>query len=97
MAAHDDVLDLEVLRGILDHGKRVEIRGDQNVSDITVAEDIAGLEAENCGFGAAGVCTAYPEDFGRLAFAEFLEELRLELSEVAAPFRVGFEGDFVGA
>lgn len=96
MSTDNDVLDLEVLHRILNDGERVDISWNEDVGDVSVAEDITGLEAENGGFWATGVGTTDPEDFGGLTFAEFLEELRLEFGEVAAPFGVAFEGDGVG-
>lgn len=53
MAAHDDVFDLEVLHGVLDDAERVEVGAGQDIGDVAVAEDVAGLQAEDGGFGAA--------------------------------------------
>ena len=52
VAAHDDVLDLEVLHSVLNHSQRIQVSGNQNVGDVAVAEDVAGLQAENGGLWA---------------------------------------------
>jgi hypothetical protein len=67
VSAHDDVLDFQVLHGILDDRQRVEVRGDEDVGDVAVDEDVAGVEAEDGRFWAAGVGTADPEDLWGLA------------------------------
>jgi len=61
-----------------------------------VAEDIAWLEAENCGFGAATVGASDPEDLGGLTLSKLLEQFGFQLGEVAAPNRVLLEGDGEG-
>ena len=45
VAAHDDVLDFEVRDGVGDYGLGGEVRGREHVGDVTVDEDVAGLEA----------------------------------------------------
>jgi hypothetical protein len=90
------MLDLQVLHGVLDDGERIDVGWDDDVGDVTVAEDLAGLEAENSGFGAAGVGAADPEDLGRLPFAEAFEEGWIGFGEGAAPGAVVVEGFGVG-
>ena len=60
MPADDDVLDLEVLHGVLDDGEGVEVSGDQDVGDVAVDEDVAGVEAEDGGLRAARVGASDP-------------------------------------
>jgi len=45
VAADDDVFDFEVLDCVLDDGEGVEVCCVENVGDVAVAEDVAGLEA----------------------------------------------------
>ncbi len=45
MAADDDVLDLEVLHGVEDYALGVDIGRGDDVGDVAVYEDIAGLQA----------------------------------------------------
>lgn len=53
MSADDDVLHLEVCDGVGDDGLGGEVCGGQHVGDVTVHEDVAGLEAEDGRFGDA--------------------------------------------
>jgi hypothetical protein len=61
VAAEDDVLDFEVGDGEFDDGRGVDVGGGDDVGDVAVDEDVAGLEAEYGGFGAAGVGAAEPD------------------------------------
>jgi len=47
--------------GVLDHGRGVDVGGGDDVGDVAVYEDVAGLEAEDCGFRAARVGAAEPD------------------------------------
>lgn len=60
VAADDDLLDLEVADGVLDDGEHVGVGGVDDVCDVAVDEDVAGLEAEHGGLGDAGVRAAEP-------------------------------------
>ena len=84
MPAYDDVLDLQVHDGVGDDAEGVEVARVQDVGDVAVDEDVAGLEAEDGGFGDAGVGAADPEDLGVLAVGEGGEEVWV--------FRGGFLG-----
>lgn len=55
MAAKDNVLDLEIHNGIFDHGERGKVGGSEDVGNISVDKDLAGLKPEDSGFGYAGV------------------------------------------
>ena len=85
MSAHDDMFDLEVLDGVLDHTQRVQVARVQDVGDVAVDEDIARLEAEDGGFGDAGVGATDPEDLGGLAFCERGEERGVVGGGIAGP------------
>ena len=88
MTADDDVLDLEVLHRVLDDGQRVEVGGNQDVGDVAVDEDVAGVQSENGGLRAARVGTSDPQDLGGLAFTETFEESGISFSNGSAPLRV---------
>lgn len=45
VAADDDVLDFEVLDSVLDNREGVDVGGDEDVGDVSVAEDVTGLKA----------------------------------------------------
>lgn len=76
MAADDDHLDLEVGDGVLDDGGGAEVVGVKDVGDVAVHEDVAGLAVADGGLGYPRVGASYPQDLGRLALGERLEELR---------------------
>jgi hypothetical protein len=44
VAADDNVLDFQVLHGVLDDGQGVDVGWDDDVGDVAVAEDLARLE-----------------------------------------------------
>jgi len=88
------MLDLEVDDGVLDDGEGGQVGGCQDVCDVAMDEDIAGLEAEDGCFGDAGVGAADPEDFGRLAFGEGGEEVGVFFGDGGGPGFVGLEDGF---
>jgi hypothetical protein len=45
VAAHHDVVDAEVLHGVFDNGRGAEVARVEDVGDVAVYEDVAGLEA----------------------------------------------------
>lgn len=96
VAADDDVFDFQVLDRILDDGERVEVRWDDDVGDVAVAEDLARLETEDGGFGTAGVGASDPQDLGGLALAQAFEEGWVGFGEGTAPRAVVVEGAGVG-
>jgi hypothetical protein len=61
MSAEHDVRDFEMLDGIFDDGRDGDVGGRDDVGDVAVDEDVAGLEAEDGGFGDAGVGAADPD------------------------------------
>jgi len=58
VAAEDDVLDLDVADRELDDGEGVEVRGANDVGDIAVHENVAGLQAQDGGLRDARVGAA---------------------------------------
>lgn len=96
MAADDDVLHLEVGDGVGDDALAVDVGGGQDVGDVAVHEDVARLEAEDGGFGDAGVGAADPEDLGLLAGREGGEEVGLVVGGCLGPLLVLVEGEFEG-
>jgi hypothetical protein len=40
MSTNNDVLDLEILDGILDDGQRVDVGVDEDVGNVAMAEDL---------------------------------------------------------
>ena len=96
VAADDDVLDPQILHGVLDHAQRVEVRVHQDVGDVAVAEDLARAETQDRGLGTAAVGAAYPQDLRRLALRHGGEDLRVGFGQGAAPDAVVVEGFCVG-
>lgn len=93
MSAHHHMLDLDMLDRELDDAQQAQVGGVDDVGDVAVGEDIAGLEAEDGGFGFAGVRAAEPEDLGGLAFGEGGEEVGVGGGGGGGPFVVVLEAE----
>ena len=61
VAAENDVRDLHVLDCVFNDGGNGDIGRGDDIGDVAVDEDVAGLEAEEGGFGDAGVGAADPD------------------------------------
>lgn len=70
MAADDDVLNFQILDGILNDGQGVDVGVDEDVGDVAVAEDLTGLQAQDGRLGTSRVRAAYPENLRGLALSE---------------------------
>lgn len=95
MAAQNNMLDAQVTDGILDDRRRAQVGRVQDVGDVTVDKDIARLEAQDGGLGAARVGAADPEDFGALADRKAGEEVGLLTGGFGGPFLVLAQGSEV--
>ena len=91
VAAHDDVLDLEDLDGVLKDTQRREIVRREEVGDVAVDEDFSWLEIENCGLRNAGIGAPVPEDLGGLALREGGEQGGVGRSSSGGPFAIAVE------
>lgn len=87
----DDVLDAEVLDGVVDHAHSVEIGVAHEVGDVAVDKCLAGLKAADLLGGDAGVGASDPEVLGCLAGGEVLEEVGVDLCLVLGPGAVVVE------
>ena len=96
MATNNDVLDFQVLDGVLDHRKGVQVRWREDVRDVAVNEDITGLQAEDHCFRASRVRAADPKDLRALALGKGREEVRSRPSYGGGPGLVGAEGANIG-
>ncbi len=96
MSAHNHMFHFQKRDRVRDDGLRVQVRRGQDVGDVAVDEDVARLEAEDGGFGDAGVGAADPEDLGGLALGEGGEEVGFGLGEGLGPFFVLLQGEFEG-
>ena len=88
MPADDDVFDLQRLDRELEHGHAVEVRGINQVRDVAVDEDLAGLEARDHVGGDAAVRTADPKKLRRLQRDETPEIVRVGRNPLLRPRRV---------
>lgn len=61
VAAQHNVLHLEVGDGILDDGRGVDVGGGDDVGNVAVDKDVAGLQAQDGGLGTARVRAAKPD------------------------------------
>ena len=64
--ADDDVLDVQVIDGILNCREAIEVRMDDNVCDVAMYEHFTGRKPDNLVGGNAAVGAANPEIFRRL-------------------------------
>lgn len=92
VAAEHNVLDLEVLDAELDGRQQGDVGRVDDVGDVAQHKDLAGLLAQDGGFGDARVAAANPQDVGRLALGAVLEELGVFGGDVRGPDFVGLEG-----
>ena len=53
--------DLKVYNGVFDDSRDRNVSGGDDVSNVAVDEDVTGLQAEESGFGDAGVGAADPD------------------------------------
>lgn len=88
VAADDDVLDAEVLDGVVDDAHGVEVSVADEVGDVAVDKCLAGLEAADLLGGDARVGASDPEVLGSLAGNEVLEEVGVDLGLVLSPLAV---------
>lgn len=93
MPANNDVLDLEIHDGEGDDGLGVEVPWREDVGDVAVHKDVAGLQAEHGGFGDTRVGAADPENLGLLAGCEGGEEGGVGVSGFLGPLFVLVEGE----
>lgn len=91
MPTNDYVLDFQVFDSELDHGEGVEVRWREDVRDVSVDEDIAGLQAEDGCFRASRVRATNPKDLRVLTFGEGREQIRFGPSYCRGPSLVGGE------
>ena len=67
MPRHDDMFHFEGADSVGDDALGAEVARVEDVGDVAMHEDVAGLEAEDGGLWAAGVGAADPEDLRALA------------------------------
>jgi len=82
--------------GEFDDGEEADVGRVDDVGDVAVGEDITRFQAEEGGFGGAGVGAAEPEDLGGLAFGAGGEEVGVLLGGGGGPALVGLKGEGVG-
>lgn len=87
----DDVLDAEVLDGVVDDAHGVEIRVAHEVGDVAVDKCLARLKAADLLGGDARVGASDPEVLRCLAGGEVLEEVGVDLGLVLGPGAVVVE------
>ena len=88
MPAHDNVFHFHVPDAVRDDALRAHVRGRDDVGDVAVHEDVAGLAAADGCLRDAGVGAADPEDLGGLALCEGGEEVGLGGGGRFGPFLV---------
>lgn len=91
VAADDDVLDLQMVDGIVDDTRGVEVDIADQVGDVAVDKGLTRSEAGDLLGGDARVAAPYPEVLGLLAGGQLGEELRVLGHLLGSPFRVVVE------
>lgn len=91
VAAHDNVLHVQVPHGVVDDAHDVEVRVADQVGDVAVRKDLAGVQAHDLVGRDAAVGASNVEIFRRLALDELGEELRVLDFLLLGPFLVVLE------
>jgi hypothetical protein len=60
MPANHDVTHLQIFDRKFEHGENVEVARVNDIGDVTMDEDFAGIETQHIVGGYAAVGTAYP-------------------------------------
>jgi hypothetical protein len=76
------------LHGIFDNGGGAEVAWVEDVGDVAVHEDVAGLEAQEGGFRAARVGAPDPQNLRRLPGGKGREKLGVAAGCLCSPFLV---------
>lgn len=71
----DDVFDLQDIDGVLQHGEAVQVGVNDEVSDVTVHEELSRKESDNFIRGHTAVRTTNPEELRALLLREGLKKL----------------------
>jgi hypothetical protein len=73
--ANNDVLDLQDIDSVLQHGEAIQVGVDDEVSDVTVHEELSRKESDDFIRRHPAVRTTNPEELRALLLREDLEEL----------------------
>lgn len=91
VAAHDNVLDLQVAHGVLDYAHHVQVRVHHQVRDVAMHEGLAWGQARDHLRRDPRVAAPDPEVLGRLACRQLGEELGVLLPLLLRPRAVVLE------
>lgn len=83
VAAQHDALDLDGADGEVDDGLAAQVAGLDDIGDVAVDEDVAGLAVADGRLGHARVAAAKPQHLGLLALRQRRPQLRLALGGAA--------------
>lgn len=91
VATQHDVFHLQMLNRKLHDAQETQIGGIDDIGDVAVGEDIAGLEAKDGGLWDTRVGATNPQDGRCLAFGGFGEEVLLFLCRLIGPLLVALQ------
>lgn len=86
MAANNDVLDLQVIHRVIDHGHDIEIDADHHIGEITMDKNITGFHPHELFGSDPAVGTADIQVFGGLTMGHFFEISRVDVQFTGNPF-----------
>ena len=73
----DDVLDLEDVHRVLQHGETIQVGVHDDVGDVAMHEELAGQQTDDLVGGDAAIGAADPEVAGILLLGQGLEKSRV--------------------
>src|SRR5690606_18849676 len=85
VADDQDVLHLQDIHRVLEHGKDIEVRLRDDVADVAVDENLSRRQAGDLVGGDAAVGTADPQVFRALLIGQAGEEIRIGLDDRIGP------------
>jgi len=72
VTADDDLLDLQICHRVLDDARGVDVAGLDDVGDVAMDEELAGLAVADGRFRDSAVGASDPEYLGRLSSSKAL-------------------------
>ena len=96
VATDDDVLDLEDVHCVLQHGEAIEVTMHDDVGDVTVHEELARQEPDDLVGGHAAVRAPDPQVTRRLLFRQLFKERRVAATDALGPLTILTEQVFDG-
>jgi hypothetical protein len=85
MADDHNVLDLQDVHRVLNHGHTIEVRVDNHICYVSVNKHASWRLSDNLISWNAGIRTSYPKNFRRMAALYLFEKLRVSKANPGRP------------